>query len=48
MSQISKNPLSDLTASPRLVGLSNYLVVCLVCMILVKRAASVLARYFYY
>lgn len=27
-----------------LVGLSNYLVVCLVCMILVKRAASVLAR----
>ena len=27
-----------------LVGLSNYLIVCLVCMILVKRAASVLAR----
>ena len=28
----------------RLVGLSNYLVVCLVCMILVKRATGILAR----
>ena len=27
-----------------LVGLSNYLVVCLICLLLVKRAASVLAR----
>jgi hypothetical protein len=27
-----------------LVGLSNYLVVCLVCMVLVKRAAGILAR----
>ena len=32
------------TLLSRLVGLSNYLVVCLVCMVLVKRAAGILAR----